>query len=284
VDRDTLAREYRNISDEELISMWASGTLTELARDVAARELRGRGVDLDRLRERPAERESTPEAATSGFVTVYRTMSLSQAQLLRARLEVEGIPPYVADEHTVQTDQLLAPAMGGFRVRVPRETVAEARQLLSWIEAGDFALEDGDEAKRGAARPPAALWNPDLAAALSVVFTPVFGAVIHALNWSRLRQDARARAGWTWAFTLGAVTVAALGYTALAKRDVKAVALLQLVMAVCLVWWYFGAARAQAKFVVDELKGDYSRASWFTPVWLAAIACAVAFSFTPVFR
>src|SRR5262245_9640764 len=116
MDKDTLARDYQKISDEELISMLASGRLTELARGVAASELKQRGIDPERLPERAPEPE--PEASTSGFVTVYRTMSLSEAQLLKARLAVEGITPYVADEHTVQTDQLLAPAMGGFRVRV----------------------------------------------------------------------------------------------------------------------------------------------------------------------
>ena len=134
MDKDRLAREYRDIGDEELIEMWRSGKLTELAQEVAANELRQRGVDLERLPGAAVEPDSEPGASTSGFVTVYKTMSLSEAQLLRARLQVEGFPPYVADEHTVQTDQLLAPAMGGFRVRVPREMADEARQLLSDIE------------------------------------------------------------------------------------------------------------------------------------------------------
>ena len=284
MDRDTLAREYRNISDEELIRMWTSGNLIELAQSVAANELRQRGLDPDRLPKRAPQPESEPKPSTSDFVTVYRTMSLSEAQLLRARLEVEGIPPYVADEHTVQTDQLLAPAMGGFKVRVPRERAEEARQLLSAIQAGSLALDDGEQAKNGAATPAAPLWNPDLAAALSIVFTPVFGAVIHALNWSRLQQQARAQAGWRWAAGLGVVLVATAGYSAFATHDPKAGAFLKLVLLGSLVWWYFGAARAQSKFITNELKGSYVRASWFTPIWLAVIVCTLAFAFTPIFR
>jgi putative signal transducing protein len=287
MDRDTLVHDYRKISDEVLIDMWTSGKLTELARDVAASELKQRGIDLDRLRETASGPDSEPEGSTSGFVTVYRTLSLSEAQLLRARLEVEGFPPYVADEHTVQTDQLLAPAMGGFRVRVPREMADEARRLLSEIQAGKLALDDDGEpaAKSDAATPSAPLWNPDLAAALSIVFTPVFGAILHALNWGRLRQEARARTGWKWAAAIGVVTIATAGYGAFETRDPKAAgAMLRLVLLLSLLGWYFGAARAQSKFVVNELKGRYVRASWFTPVWLAVIICSAASVFTPIFR
>jgi len=284
MDRDTLAREYRNISDEELIDMWGSGKLTELAQDVAANELRTRGVDLDRLPRTTVEPDSEPGASTSGFVTVYRTLSLSEAQLLRARLAVEGFPPYVADEHTVQTDQLLAPAMGGFRVRVPREMADEARQLLSEIQAGKLALDDGDQAATNAIpTPPAPLWNPDVAAALSIVFTPVFGAVIHALNWKTLRDERRASMAWVWAAVIVIVlAAAALHGIVPGARDVGATFVL--VMLVSLAWWYFGAARAQSKFVVNELKSSYVRASWFTPIWLAAILGSGVLTVVRIFR
>jgi hypothetical protein len=286
MDRDTLTREYRRISDEELISMVTSGKLTQLAQGVAADELRRRGTDPARL-PRPAEDpEPEPESSTSDFVTVYRTLSLSEAQLLRARLKVEGIPPYVADEHTVQTDQLLAPAMGGFRVRVPREMAGEARQLLSEIQAGNLALDDGEQAATNAVPTPAApLWNPDLAAALSIVFTPIFGAVIHALNWTALGDERRARAAWTWAACISAAAIAASLYGIFAMQGQKhSGAFLRLVLLVSLVFWYFGAARAQSKLVVKDLKGAYVRASWFTPVWLAAIVCSIAFAVMPIWR
>jgi hypothetical protein len=284
MDRDTLAREYRNISDEELIDMWGSGKLTELARDVAANELRERGVDLDRLPRTTVEHDSEPGASTSGFVTIYKTMSLSEAQLLRARLEVEGFPPYVADEHTVQTDQLLAPAMGGFRVRVPREMADEARQLLSEIQAGKLALDNDDQAGTNAIPPTSApLWNPDIAAALSIVFTPVFGAVIHALNWKTLREERRASVAWVWAAVIVFVLVAAALHGIVpGARNVGATFVL--VMLASLAWWYFSAARAQSKFVVNELKGRYVRAGWFTPIWLAAILGSCVLAVIRIFR
>lgn len=282
MDRDTLAGEYQRISDEVLIEMLSSGKLTELAREVAASELGRRGIDPHRLPEAVAE--PGPEESISGFVTVYRTMSLSEAQLLRARLAAEGMTPYVADEHTVQTDQLLAPAMGGFRVRVLREKADEARQFLAAFQAGGLALEDADPPASVPA-PGAPLWNPDLAAALSIVFTPVFGAILHALNWKALRDERRARAAWVWAACIGAAVVAALLYAMLAMPGHRSAgAFVRFVALACLVVWYFGAARAQSKRVASELKGAYVRASWFTPVWLALIVGAVAFAVTPMWR
>lgn len=281
MDRATLEREYERISDETLAEMLASGRLTELAREVAAAELGRRGVDAPAAAPAPAD-DADP---VSGFVTVYKTMSLSEAQLLRARFQAEGIAPYVADEHTVQTDQLLAPAMGGFRVRVPRERADEARRLLAAFQAGGLALEDGEPAAPAPPAPAATLWNPDLAAALSVVFTPVFGAVLHALNWEALRDERRARAGWVWAWSLAAIVLAALLYATLAMPGQRAAGgFVRFVLLACLVAWYFGAARAQSRLVVRELKGAYAHASWFTPVWIALIACSVAFALTPVWR
>lgn len=283
MDRATLAREYERISDETLLEMLASGKLIDLAREVAAAELARRGVDPRPAA--PAALEDEDGDPVSAFVTLYKTMSLSEAQLLRARLQAEGIAPYVADEHTVQTDQLLAPAMGGFRVRVPRERADEARGLLAAFQAGGLALEDEEPPAPAPRVPGASLWNPDLAAALSVVFTPVFGAVLHALNWEALGDARRARAAWAWAWGMGAIVLAVLLYATLAMPGHRAAGgFVRFVLLACLVAWYFGAARAQSKLVVRELKSAYARASWFTPVWVALIACSVAFALTPVWR
>jgi hypothetical protein len=285
MDRETLAREYQRISDEALLEMLRSGKLTELAQEVAAAELGQRGVDPGRPPEPPRELEPEPDEPGSDYVTVYKTMSLSEAQLLRARLAAEGIPPYVADEHTVQTDQLLAPAMGGFRVRVLREQADEARQLLSAFQAGGLALDDGEPPAEAIAAPTAPLWNPDLAAALSIVFTPVFGAVLHALNWKALRDERRARTAWIWAAGIAAAVIMASLHALFAMPGQRGAGEpLRLVLLVSLPLWYFGAARAQSKLVVGGLKGVYVRASWFTPVWLALILCSVAFAFVPVWR
>jgi Putative prokaryotic signal transducing protein len=80
--------------------------------------------------------------AASDFETVFTTLDWHQAQVFRGRLEAEGIPIYLGDAHTNQTDPLLSPALGGFRIRVPVERAREAREIIAAIQAGKFALDE----------------------------------------------------------------------------------------------------------------------------------------------
>ena len=43
-----------------------------------------------------------------------------------------------------------------------------------------------------------ALYNPAAVAALSLLFTPIFGAQLHALNWTALGEPGKARASRLW--------------------------------------------------------------------------------------
>ena len=77
----------------------------------------------------------------SDFETVFTTLDWHQAQVFRGRLEAEGIPMYLGDAHTNQTDPLLSPALGGFRIRVPAERAREAREILAALLAGKFEID-----------------------------------------------------------------------------------------------------------------------------------------------
>jgi len=140
VDREDLARRYRDISDEELVRIGSSGNLTALAQEVAEAELRSRGIDPASLRE--AEIGAPDDMPVTDFVTIFSTLDWHQAQAFRGRLEAEGIPIYIGDAHTNQTDALLLPALGGFRIRVPAERAREAKEILAAIQAGKFALDE----------------------------------------------------------------------------------------------------------------------------------------------
>jgi len=78
----------------------------------------------------------------SDFETIFTTLDWHQAQVFKGRLEAEGIPMYVGDAHTNQTDPLLSPALGGFRIRVPAERAKEAKEILAAIQAGKFAIDE----------------------------------------------------------------------------------------------------------------------------------------------
>ncbi|HZF19377.1 MAG TPA: hypothetical protein VE008_06685 [Burkholderiales bacterium] len=80
--------------------------------------------------------------AAYDFETVFTTLDWHQAQVFGGRLEAEGIPIYLGDVHTNQTDPLLSPALGGYRIRVPAERAREAKEILAAIQAGKFALDE----------------------------------------------------------------------------------------------------------------------------------------------
>lgn len=76
------------------------------------------------------------------LATVATFIDPTDAHILRARLEAEGIPAYVVNEHHVRLNWFQAMALGGARVQVAATDVEEARQVVAAIERGEFALPD----------------------------------------------------------------------------------------------------------------------------------------------
>lgn len=76
---------------------------------------------------------------------VARYLIPMQASLVQGCLVASGIPAVLADAHLMQTDLLLAPALGGVRILVPQDYLAQAGAVLAAFERGEFALdEDAD--------------------------------------------------------------------------------------------------------------------------------------------
>ena len=72
------------------------------------------------------------------MVTVGSYTYPFEAHVARGRLEAEGIPAYVADEHTINMYSLYSVAMGGVRVQVPDEYAERARAILQSAEPGNL--------------------------------------------------------------------------------------------------------------------------------------------------
>lgn len=127
----------------------------------------------------------------------------------------------------------------------------------------------------------AILWNPDFAALLSIPFTPVFGAIIHALNWSRLGQSRRAMVAWLWVvFVLVAYSCVGI-YGSIAQLGENTIeAYLRVTQMVILPFWYFATARAQGKYIVHQLKGQYFRESWLIPIAVSIIIVGALYGLT----
>lgn len=79
-----------------------------------------------------SEQHSHDWVVIDGFTDVI------QADIVRGRLEVEGIPAILGNRHLVTADWMYAQALGGVRILVPREFVSEARALIADIDSGKF--------------------------------------------------------------------------------------------------------------------------------------------------
>ena len=73
---------------------------------------------------------------------VARYLEPMEARLAQGCLEASGIPAVLADDHLVETNILLAPALGGVRILVPQAHLQQAEAVLQALQRGEFALKD----------------------------------------------------------------------------------------------------------------------------------------------
>jgi hypothetical protein len=145
--REELSDTFGQMSDDELIERWRSGNLTEAATEVARAELARRRLSApDPIRSEPAEDESGPQSDVS-FATVARSLEPLQIEMLRARLQAEGITAFAVDAGINQANALVSIAVGGVRLMVPRESADEARRIIQLVKSGQFALRDDESAE-----------------------------------------------------------------------------------------------------------------------------------------
>jgi hypothetical protein len=142
--RAELSEAYRDLSDEELLERWGGGHLTEIAMEVARAEFARRGIEPPQL-PAPDDDAGPGPQETVAFVTVARSLTPTDLQILRARLEGDGIPAFVADGEINRMNSLWSIAVGGARLMVPRQFAAEARQIIAHVRAGRFTLREDDD-------------------------------------------------------------------------------------------------------------------------------------------
>lgn len=76
---------------------------------------------------------------------IAKYMIPTDASLMQGCLVAAGVPAVLADANLVQTDMLLAPALGGVRILVPREYLLEAAAVMAAYERGDYALDENTD-------------------------------------------------------------------------------------------------------------------------------------------
>ena len=126
----------------------------------------------------PAQADEAPPHGD--LVTVTRVFNSLEAEMLRGCLEAEGIPATLGDAQMIQTDSLLAGALGGIRVMVPGSCAEDARRAVGAFERGEFTIDElPADAESAPPEPEAAsqLGMPRLTL-LAVVLLMVAGIVV----------------------------------------------------------------------------------------------------------
>jgi hypothetical protein len=149
ITRESLLERFRPLSDEDLLALFQSSDLIDLAKEVAAEELGRRGIDVTQ----PATEvvsasddalSSEVDAPTGGgdLVLIARLFTPIEAHILRGRLLAEGVLAVVADAQIVGVNPLLTMAVGGVRVLVRKSDFERAREIVSALEPGDYRSEE----------------------------------------------------------------------------------------------------------------------------------------------
>jgi hypothetical protein len=138
-----------------------------------------------------------------------------------------------------------------------------------------------------------ALWNPGAAAAWSLLFSPVFGALLQMKNWQALGDAQKAATSKTWAglslaFMIGLVLLGAFLPESKALDQFSRIAGLAFLLA-----WYFSHGKLQVAHVKQRFGKTYPRRGWGKPLGYAllvifgifavvfVVAFVVEFFFTP---
>jgi hypothetical protein len=139
----SLAARVAELSDDELLRRVASGAQSAESVVLIEAELQRRGLAIP---DAPAEDDDgyDAEGVSDSLVEFARYGFPIEAQLLRERLEAEGVQAWVVNANVAQAFGYLRDAVGGARVMVRPADVAAAQRVLEQLDAGDFALDDGE--------------------------------------------------------------------------------------------------------------------------------------------
>jgi hypothetical protein len=68
------------------------------------------------------------------LITVASTSHTYEAHLIKSKLESEGIPAFIKDEHVVTANWLYSLAVGGVKIQVAQRDVERAKEILDNIK------------------------------------------------------------------------------------------------------------------------------------------------------
>ena len=104
------------------------------------------------------------------------------------------------------------------------------------------------------------LWNPEAAAAWSLILNPVFGSILVLMNWQALGVKEKIRNAQIWL----AVSIVVLVVQIFLPPTVRSV-----VNLTYLAFWWLAAAKAQTQYITERWGKTYPRRSWLWPLLIA---------------
>jgi DNA-directed RNA polymerase subunit RPC12/RpoP len=78
------------------------------------------------------------------FVTIARFPYSTEAQIVKGRLEADGIDVFLSDNLTIDTDPLVSQAIGGVKLKVLAKDEEKARAIFQSIKT--YAIDDDGKA------------------------------------------------------------------------------------------------------------------------------------------
>ena len=78
------------------------------------------------------------------FTTIAKFQYTAEAQIIKGRLESDGIQVFLSDNITIDTDPLVSNAIGGVKLKVLKKDVIEAQQILDSISK--YSIDDNGKA------------------------------------------------------------------------------------------------------------------------------------------
>ncbi|WP_266158159.1 putative signal transducing protein [Dyella silvatica] len=144
-ERAVLQQRFQQMADDELLRRYVSGDMTELALQVARDELISREVALP-LAEPARDELDRGDRRRGDVVCLTRFLVPTEAHILCARLNAEGIATVAGEANLLQANPFLTQAVGGVRVLVYEADLARAREIFQAFQRGDFALSEDEPA------------------------------------------------------------------------------------------------------------------------------------------
>jgi hypothetical protein len=139
-ERRRLTALYSQMAEGELQEIAAeASTLTGIAQKVLSDEFQRRG--------NPAVIEApkiTHEFEFQDLVTIRHFRDLPEAILARGVLQSAGIEGFLADDNIVRMDWFISNLVGGIKLKVRREDLEAANEVLQEPAPGQLPPEDSD--------------------------------------------------------------------------------------------------------------------------------------------